>query len=85
MQPIPPPTKSGTFSPASTWCEVGRTIFLIGLAIAGVGLVIMLGVPLFRLPGDFYVKRGNFSFYFPLATSILLSIMLTLLMAFFRR
>jgi Protein of unknown function (DUF2905) len=64
---------------------VGRTIFLIGVAIAGVGLVIMLGLPLFRLPGDFYVKRGNFSFYFPLATSILLSIILTLLMAFFRR
>ena len=64
---------------------MGRTIFLIGVAIAGVGLVIMLGVPLFRLPGDFYVKRGSVSFYFPLATSILLSIMLTLLMAFFRR
>jgi hypothetical protein len=64
---------------------VGRTIFLVGVAIAGVGLVIMLGVPLFRLPGDFYVKRGSVSFYFPLATSILLSIMLTLLMAFFRR
>jgi hypothetical protein len=64
---------------------VGRTIFLVGVAIAGVGLVIMLGVPLFRLPGDFYIKRGSVSFYFPLATSILLSIMLTLLMAFFRR
>ncbi len=64
---------------------MGRTIFLIGVAVAGVGLVIMLGLPLFRLPGDFYVKRGNFSFYFPLATSILLSIILTLLMAFFRR
>ena len=64
---------------------MGRTIFLVGLAIAGVGLVIMLGVPLFRLPGDFYVKRGSVSFYFPLATSILLSIILTLLMAFFRR
>ena len=64
---------------------MGRTIFLVGVVIAGVGLVIMLGVPLFRLPGDFYVKRGSVSFYFPLATSILLSIMLTLLMAFFRR
>ena len=64
---------------------MGRTIFLVGVAIAGVGLVIMLGVPLFKLPGDFYVKRGSVSFYFPLATSILLSIMLTLLIAFFRR
>ena len=64
---------------------MGRTLVLIGLAIAGIGLVVMLGVPLFRLPGDFHVKRGNFSFYFPLATSILLSIILTLLLALFRR
>ena len=64
---------------------MGRTVFLIGLAIAAIGLVMMLGLPLFRLPGDFYVKRGNVSFYFPLATSIVLSIILTLLMAFFRR
>jgi hypothetical protein len=45
----------------------------------------MLGLPLFRLPGDFYIKRGSVSFYFPLATSIVLSIILTLLMALFRR
>ena len=64
---------------------MGRTVFLIGVAVAGVGLVMMLGLPPFRLPGDFYVKRGSFSFYFPLATTILLSIILTQLMAFFRR
>jgi hypothetical protein len=64
---------------------VGRTLVLIGLAITGLGLVMMLGLPLFRLPGDFHVKRGNFSFYFPLATSIVLSIILTLLLALFRR
>ena len=45
----------------------------------------MLGVPLGRLPGDIYVRRGSFSFYFPLTTSILLSIILTLMFAFFRR
>jgi hypothetical protein len=64
---------------------LGKTLVLIGLAIAGLGLVLMLGLPLFRLPGDFHVKRGNFSFYFPLATSIVLSIILTLLLALFRR
>jgi hypothetical protein len=64
---------------------MGKTLLVIVLAIAGLGLVMMLGLPLFRLPGDFYVKRGNFSFYFPLATSIVLSIILTLLMALFRR
>ena len=64
---------------------MGKALVLIGLAIAGLGLAMMIGLPLFRLPGDFYVKRGNISFYFPLATSILLSIILTLLMALFRR
>jgi Protein of unknown function (DUF2905) len=64
---------------------MGKTLVYIGLAIAGLGLVMMLGLPLFRLPGDFYVKRGNFSFYFPLATSIVLSILLTLLLAILRR
>jgi hypothetical protein len=64
---------------------MGRLLLLIGLAIAALGLVMMLGIPLFRLPGDFYVRRGHFSFYFPLATSIVLSILLTILLALFRR
>ena len=64
---------------------MGKTLVLIGLGIAVLGLVMMLGVPFGRLPGDFYVRRGNFSFYFPLATSIILSILLTLILAFFRR
>jgi len=58
---------------------------LVGLGIAGLGLLIMLGLPIGRLPGDIYVKRDSFSFYFPLTTSIVLSIILTLLFAFFRR
>ena len=64
---------------------MGRALVVVGLVITGVGLVVMMGLPLFRLPGDFYVKRGNFSFYFPLATSIVLSIILTLILAFLRR
>jgi predicted MFS family arabinose efflux permease len=64
---------------------MGKTLVLIGLVIAGFGLLMMVGLPIGRLPGDFYVKRGNFSFYFPLATSIIVSIILTLLLAFFRR
>jgi hypothetical protein len=65
--------------------SLGRALVLLGLAIAAVGLAIMLGVPLGRLPGDFYVRRGSVSFYFPLATSIVLSLLLTLVLAFFRR
>ena len=64
---------------------VGKTLLLVGLGIAGIGLLIMFGLPIGRLPGDFYVRRGNFSFYFPLATSIIFSIILTLILAFFRR
>jgi hypothetical protein len=64
---------------------MGKTLVLIGLVIAALGVVIMLGVPLFRLPGDIYVKRDNFSFYFPITTSIVLSIIITLLLALFRR
>jgi hypothetical protein len=64
---------------------VGKLLVFVGLAIAGLGLLMMLGLPLFRLPGDIAVRRGNFSFYFPLATSIVLSILLTLLFSFFRR
>ena len=64
---------------------MGKALVLVGLAIAALGLVMMLGLPLFRLPGDFYIKRDNFSFYFPLTTSIILSIILTLLMSMFKR
>jgi hypothetical protein len=64
---------------------VGRTLVIAGLVIAAIGAVIMLGVPLGRLPGDIAVRRGNFSFYFPLTTSIVVSIVLTLLLAWFRR
>jgi len=64
---------------------VGKLLLIAGLVISGIGLLVMLGVPLGRLPGDFAVKRGNFAFYFPLTTSIILSILLTLVFAFFRR
>jgi hypothetical protein len=64
---------------------MGKMLVLVGLGIAALGLLVMLGVPFGRLPGDFYVRRGNFTFYFPLATSIALSILLTLVLAFFRR
>jgi hypothetical protein len=64
---------------------LGKALLLLGLGIAALGLLVMLGVPLGRLPGDFYVRRGSVSFYFPLTTSIVVSILLTLALAFFRR
>ena len=59
---------------------MGRFLIVLGLVIAAAGVLIALGLPLGRLPGDFSFKRGNVSFYFPLATSILASIILTLLL-----
>jgi hypothetical protein len=64
---------------------MGKLLVLIGLGIAGMGLLLMVGVPFGRLPGDIVVRRGSFSFYFPLATSIIVSILLTVIFALFRR
>ena len=64
---------------------MGKTLVVVGLVIAGLGVLMLLGVPLFRLPGDISVRRGNFSFHFPIVTSIILSILLTLLFALLRR
>jgi hypothetical protein len=64
---------------------VGRLLIVVGLVIAGVGLLVMLGVPLGRLPGDVVIRRGNATFYFPLGTSILMSVILTVLFAILRR
>ena len=64
---------------------MAKALIVIGLLIAAAGLLMTLGLPIGRLPGDFTVRRGNFSFYFPLATSILVSIVLTLLFTFLGR
>lgn len=58
----------------------GAMLLLLGVALAFAGRT-----PIGRLPGDFVYKRGNFVFYFPLMTSLLLSLLLTVLMWVFRR
>ena len=64
---------------------MGRLLVIIGLILVAAGLLISLGLPIGRLPGDITFRRGNFSFYFPLATSIIASIVLTLIMMFLNR
>lgn len=71
--------------------DLGKLLVGFGLVLVVVGGFLIFGsgiagkVPfLGRLPGDFYVQRENWSFYFPLTTSILLSVVLTLLLALFR-
>ena len=64
---------------------MGKFLVFAGAVLLVLGLLVMAGFPLFRLPGDFTVRRGPVTFYFPLASSILLSILFTLLTLFFRR
>jgi hypothetical protein len=64
---------------------MGRLLVFLGLGIAALGLLVLAGVPFGRLPGDFMVRRGSFSFYFPLTSSIIVSILLTIVLSFFRR
>lgn len=68
--------------------DIGKLIFISGLVMAVVGLLIWktggLG-GLGRLPGDISVQRPGFSFYFPITTCIVISIVLTLLAWLFRK
>ena len=64
---------------------MGKAIVVIGLIIVAIGAAIWMGVPLGRLPGDLSWRRGNFTFYFPIVTSILVSLLLTLLAMILRR
>ncbi len=64
---------------------MGYLLIGAGLILAALGLVMVLGVPLGRLPGDVVVRRGNFTFYLPIVTSLVVSIALTLLLMLFRR
>ncbi|MGQ9523844.1 MAG: DUF2905 domain-containing protein [Armatimonadota bacterium] len=64
---------------------LGRTLILAGAFLVLLGLVVSAGAKLFGrhdglLPGDIVYRRGNFTFYFPLATCVLLSVVLTLAM-----
>ncbi|WP_456383569.1 DUF2905 domain-containing protein [Persephonella sp.] len=62
---------------------IGKTLIFIGLMIVFIGLLFTffekLPFGLGRLPGDIYIKRDNFVFYFPLATSIIISVVLSLI------
>lgn len=65
---------------------IGRTIIVAGVVLVVVGLIVTAvgKIPgLGKLPGDIFIKKDNFSFYFPLTTCILLSILLSLIMLFF--
>ncbi len=66
----------------------GKVLVVVGLIIVCIGLVIMFGnkIPLLgRLPGDIHIQKKDFSFYFPITTSIIISIILTFIFTLFSR
>lgn len=62
--------------------SLGRTLLYIGIALAASGALLLLGerLGLGKLPGDFVWKKKNVSVYFPLATSLLVSVVLTIVL-----
>lgn len=64
---------------------MGKTLIVVGLVIAGVGLLIQLGLPIGRLPGDVIIRRGQSTLYFPIVTCIILSVLLSLIGLLLRR
>ncbi len=68
--------------------EMGRLLIIIGIFFIVIGFLLIFApkIPyLGRLPGDISIKKGNFSFYFPIVTCLLLSIIITVLINLFRR
>jgi hypothetical protein len=68
--------------------EMGKLLVFIGLVLAAAGAFLWLGAGkgwLGRLPGDIVYRKGNFTFYFPIITSLLISLLLTLILWLFRR
>jgi len=68
--------------------SLGKILLVFGLVLAGMGLLLLLFDKtgwVGRLPGDILVRRKNFTLYFPLATSVLISVVLTLLLWLFRK
>ena len=64
---------------------MGLILVVLGAAVWGFGSGSITGPIPGRLPGDIYVRRGNFTFYFPITTAIIVSIVLSLIVAWLRR
>jgi hypothetical protein len=64
---------------------MSRLLIVAGLALVAAGLLVKFGVPLGRLPGDIVIRRGSSTFYFPIVTCILASVVLSVIGWLFRR
>jgi len=68
--------------------ELGKLLFIFGVLMVLIGLALWSGFGagwLGRLPGDIRIERGNSTFYFPIVTCIIISVVLSILFSFFRR
>jgi hypothetical protein len=68
--------------------QIGKLLIIAGIIIVIAGILFLLGdkIPFIgKLPGDIFIKKKNFTFYFPIVTSILLSIIISLVLYFLRR
>lgn len=67
--------------------SLGKLITIIGICLVIVGLLITFGnkFGFGKLPGDIYIEKGNFKFFFPITSSIIISILLSLILKFFRK
>jgi len=68
--------------------NIGKSLIVVGLFIAVVGAVLVFSdrIPwLGRLPGDIFIRKGNFTFYFPLATCVIISIILSFILLWMRK
>jgi hypothetical protein len=68
--------------------DVGKSLMIFGLLIAAAGALLWSGIGkgwLGRLPGDIHYTKGNFSFYFPIVTCILVSLLLTFILWLFKK
>ena len=68
--------------------DLGKVLIVLGVVIAGVGVLLMMGdkIPwIGKLPGDIIIRKEKFTFYFPIVTCIILSILLTIIFSLFRK
>ena len=68
--------------------DLGKVLIVLGAFIAGIGVLLLMGdkIPwIGRLPGDILVKKERFTFYFPIVTCIILSVLLTIIFSLFRK
>ena len=64
---------------------MAKTLVIVGVLIAGLGVAMMVGFPLGRLPGDIVYRRAGMTIYVPIGTSIVLSVALTAILMLIRR